>query len=159
MALSDMQVFNQYIMPLVTQRFPQMINQFNAASNNTIVLTAEGFDGDFMERSFYNALHAARYDVDMYATNNARSNTNLAQSKEADVKVARGFGPIAFEEQQLAWLRKPTAEGSTVIADQFVEALVADQFNTAIQAVYAALNKSETTLDAAAAGTGQVVTQ
>lgn len=158
MALSDMQVFNQYIMPLVTQRFPQMIDLFNAASNNTIILTAEGFDGDFLERSFYNALHSARYDVDMYAANGSRSNTDMSQGKDADVKVARGFGPIAFEEQQLAWLRKPTQEGSTVIADQFVEALVADQFNTAIGAVLAALDKSETTLDETG-GTNAVITQ
>ena len=32
MALSDMQVFNQYFMPAVVEKYPQMIQQFNAAS-------------------------------------------------------------------------------------------------------------------------------
>ena len=60
MSASDMVVFNQYVMPAISELFPQMINKFNAASNNTIMLTSDGFDGSFMEESFYNAIHSSQ---------------------------------------------------------------------------------------------------
>jgi hypothetical protein len=148
MALSDMQVFNQYIMPATIETLAQMVDKFNAASRNSIRLTTEGFDGDFLQESFFAAIHSAQRRVDRYATNNAASATDLTQLKHSSVKVAGGFGPILFEPGQLTWLRKPTAEGIEVASRNFAEALMSDQLNTAIAALVAAIeNNSDATND------------
>lgn len=159
MALSNMQVFNEYLMPVLTEMYPQEIEKFNAASNGTILLTAANFDGDFMERSFYNALHSSQRRVDRYAANNAQAGTNLTQDKDVSVKVAGGFGPIVYEPSQMSWLQKPTQEGITVAARYFAEALMADQLNTAIASLVAAISNQPTATNDVSGGTDVPVTQ
>ena len=39
MSLSQMQVFNSYLMPVLAEIYPQEIQKFNAASNGAIVLS------------------------------------------------------------------------------------------------------------------------
>lgn len=157
--LSNMQVFNQYLMPVLTEMYPQEIEKFNAASNGTILLTAANFDGDFMERSFYNALHSSQRRVDRYAANGAQAGTNLTQNKDVSVKVAGGFGPIVYEPSQMSWLQKPTQEGITVAARYFAEALMADQLNTAIASLVAAISNQPTATNDVSGGTDVPVTQ
>lgn len=153
MALSDMQVFNQYIMPATIETLAQMVDKFNAASRNTIRLTTEGFDGDFLQESFFAAIHSAQRRVDRYAANSAATPTNLTQLKHSSVKVAGGFGPILYEPSQLTWLRKPTTEGIEVASRNFAEALMADQLNSAIAALVAAIeNNADASNDVSATG-------
>ena len=142
MALSDMKVFNEYIMPATIETLGQMIDKFNGASNGSIRLTTEGFDGDFLQESFFAAIHTAQRRVNRYASNTAASVTDLTQLQHNSVKVAGGFGPIRYEPSQLTWLRKPTAEGVEVASRNFAEALLADQLNTAIAALVAAIENT-----------------
>lgn len=144
MSLSQMQVFNEYIMPATIETLGQMIDKFNAASANTIRLTTTGFDGDFLQESFFAAIHSARRRVDRYASNGTPSVTDLTQLKHSSVKVAGGFGPIRFEPSQLTWLNKPTTEGIEVASRNFAEALLQDQLNTAIAALVAAISNQAT---------------
>lgn len=151
MSLSQMQVFNQYIMPAVIETLGQMVNKFNAASNGSIRLTTDGFDGDFLQESFFQAIHTAQRRVDRYAAQAAAAATDLTQLKHSSVKIAGGFGPIRFEPSQLTWLNKPTAEGIEVASRNFAEALMADQLNTAILALRAAIaNNAAVTNDVSA---------
>lgn len=153
MSLSQMQVFNQYIMPATIETLDQMVEKFNAASRNTIRLTTEGFDGDFLQESFFAAIHSAQRRVDRYASQASASATDLTQLKHSSVKIAGGFGPIRFEPGQLTWLQKPTAEGIEVASRNFAEALMADQLNTAIAALVAAIeNNSNAANDVSASG-------
>lgn len=151
MSLSQMQVFNQYIMPETIETLRQMIQKFNAASNGAIRLTTTGFDGDFLQESFFAAIHSAQRRVDRYAAQASASATDLTQLKHSTVKVAGGFGPIRFEPSQLTWLQKPKSEGIEVASRNFAEALLADQLNTAILALRAAIaNQSAATNDVSA---------
>lgn len=151
MALSQMQVFNQYIMPATIETLAQMVDKFNGASNGAIRLTTEGFDGDFLQESFFQAIHSAQRRVDRYASQAAVTPTDLTQLKHSSVKIAGGFGPIRFEPSQLTWLNKPTAEGVEVASRNFAEALLADQLNTAIAALVAAIgNQADATNDVSA---------
>jgi hypothetical protein len=153
MSLSQMQVFNEYIMPATIETLGQMIDKFNAASANTIRLTTGGFTGDFLQESFFAAIHSARRRVDRYAANGTPSVTDLSQLKHSSVKVAGGFGPIRFEPSQLTWLQKPTSEGIEVASRNFAEALLQDQLNTAIAALVAAIgNQASATNDYSATG-------
>lgn len=144
MTTTQMQVFNQYVMPAMIETLAQKVEQFNAASRNAIRLTTEGFTGDFLQESFFAAIHTAQRRVDRYATQGTPSVTDLTQLKHSSVKVAGGFGPIRFEPSQLTWLNKPTAEGIEVASRNFAEALMADQLNTAIAALVAAISNQST---------------
>jgi len=139
MSLSQMQVFNQYIMPATIETLAQMVEKFNAASAGAIRLTTEGFDGDFLQESFFAAIHSAQRRVDRYAAQASAAATDLTQLKRSSVKIAGGFGPIRFEPGQLTWLSKPTAEGIEVASRNFAEAMLKDQLNTAIAALMAAI--------------------
>lgn len=154
MSLSQMQVFNKYIMPATIETLAQMVDKFNAASAGAIRLTTEGFDGDFLQESFFAAIHSAQRRVDRYAANGTATPTDLTQLKHSSVKVAGGFGPIRFEPSQLTWLNKPTAEGVEVASRNFAEALMADQLNTAIAALVAAIGNNAAVVNDVSATAG-----
>ena len=151
MSLSQMEVFNKYFMPAIIETLAQKVELFNAASNGAIKLTTEGFEGDFLQESFFAAIHTAQRRVDRYAAQGAAAATDLTQLKHSTVKIAGGFGPIRYEPSQMTWLMKPTAEGIEVASRNFAEALVADQLNTAIASLVAAIsNNVDTTVDLSA---------
>ena len=154
MALSDMKVFNEYVMPATIETLGQMVEKFNGESGGAIRLTTEGFDGDFYQESFFAAIHSAQRRVDRYAAQGAASATDLTQLQKNGVKVAGGFGPIRFEPSQLTWLQKPTAEGIEVASRNFAEALLKDQLNTAVACLVAGIENqgAATTVDVSATG-------
>lgn len=139
MSLSQMQVFNEFVMPATIETLAQMVDKFNAASAGAIRLTTDGFTGDFLQESFFQSIHAAQRRVDRYAAQAAASATDLTELKNSSVKIAGGFGPIRFEPSQLTWLQRPTQQGIEVISRNFAEALMKDQLNTAIAALVAAI--------------------
>ena len=140
MSLSQMQVFNDFIMPATIETLGQMVEKFNGASNGAIRLTTEGFTGDFLQESFFAAIHSAQRRVDRYAAQGAAAATDLTQLKRSAVKIAGGFGPIRYEPSQMTWLDKPTTEGIEVASRNFAEALMKDQLNSAIAALVAAIS-------------------
>lgn len=144
MALSNMQVFDQYIMPATLEMLAQQIDKFNAASAGAIVLSAEGMTGDFMRASFFQSLAAARRRVDRYAANSTQSATALTEATESKVKIAGGFGPVVYEPSQMTWLQRPTQQGVEAAASAFAELLVQDQLNTAIAGAVAAIENQAT---------------
>ena len=151
MALTQMQVFNEYIMPATIETLAQMVDKFNQSSGGSISLTTDGFTGDFLQKSFFQSVHNSIRRVDRNAANGVAPITDLSQIKESGVKVAGGFGPIRFEPSQLTWLNKPTAEGIEVASSNFAEALMQDQLNTAIAALVAAIeNQADATNDVSA---------
>lgn len=158
MSLSLMEVFNRYYMPAVFETVAQQIEKFNAASNGAIVLTQDGFEGNFMETSFYNSLAAGMRDVDRYATNTAVTPVDLSQDKHVTVKAASGFGPIRWEPSQLTWLLKPTAEAIEIVSRQFAELMIQKMLNTGIAAAVGAIeNNPAATLDVSAtSGVSQI---
>jgi hypothetical protein len=158
MATSDMVVFNQYFMPATIETLAQMVDKFNAASAGSIVLSTEGFDGDFIQESFFRSIHSAQRRVDRYASITTQSPTDLTQDVNVGVKVAGGFGPIRYEPAQLTWLRKPTAEGIEVASRNFAEALMRDQLNTSIAALVAAISNQASATNDITGGTNAVVT-
>jgi len=151
MSLSQMQVFNEYIMPATIETLGQMVEKFNAASGGAIRLTTGNFDGDFLQESFFAAIHSAQRRVNRYAAQTTATATDLTQLKLVGVKVAGGFGPIRYEPSQMTWLQKPTTEGIEVASRNFAEALLQDQLNTAIASLVAAIsNQTAATNDVSA---------
>lgn len=153
MSQSDMQVFNQYIMPATIEMLGQMVNKFNADSGGSIILTTEGFTGDFYSQSFFASLHGTGRRVDRYGPNDPVAGTNLSELKETAVKVAGGIGPVVYEPAQLTWLRRPTRQGTAAAARNFAEIMMRDQLNSAIAALVAAIsNNADVTNDQTGVG-------
>lgn len=156
MSLSQMEVFNKYYMPATIETLSQMVDKFNEASGGAIILTGEGFEGDFRMESFFKNLASARRRVNRYGTNDPVSPTDLSQDKYVDVKVAGGYGPVRYEPSQMTWLMKPTAEGVEVASRGFAEILLQDQLNTAIAALVAAIGNQGTAAVVDVSATKQV---
>jgi hypothetical protein len=139
MALTNMKVFNAQLQTATIETLAQMVDKFNGASAGAIVLTTQGFEGDYRFENFFASLHAAQRRVDRYASNGAASATNLSQLQEIGVKVAGGFGPIAWEPAQLAWVQMNPAAAIEAISRNMAEAIMKDQLNTAIAALVGAI--------------------
>jgi hypothetical protein len=139
MALTNMKVFNAQLQDTTIETLAQMVEKFNAASRGALVLTTQGFEGDYRFENFFASLHAAQRRVDRYASNGAASSTNLSQLQEIGVKVAGGFGPIAWEPAQLAWVQLNPAAAIEAISRNMAEAIMKDQLNTLIAALVAAI--------------------
>lgn len=151
MSLSDMKVFNQYLKAATIETLAQDVAKFNAASAGAIQLTTQSIDGDFLQESFWAGIHSAQRRVDRYASNGAQSATPLAQKQYDTVKIAGGFGPILWEPGQLSWVQKSPEEALEVISRNLSEAIMADQLNTAIAALVAAIaNQAGATNDVSA---------
>lgn len=144
MALANMKVFNREVQTATIETLAQMVEKFNAASRGALTLTAQGFEGDYRYENFWASIHAAKRRVDRYATNAAASATNLAQLQAVGVKVAGGFGPIAWEPGQLTWVQKSPAEAIEVISRNMAEAIMQDQLNSLLAALVAAIEAGTT---------------
>jgi hypothetical protein len=149
-----MQVFNDFIMPATLESLDQMTAAFNAASNGAIILSPDGFTGDFLQESFFQTLAAAQRRVDRYAANGVAPITDLTELKNSSVKVAGGFGPIRYEPSQMTWLQRPTVQGIEVASRAFAEILLKDQLNTAIAALVAAITAQATAVNDVSATAG-----
>ena len=144
MALSDMKVFNETVQRETIETVAQMVDKFNAASRGAIVLTAQGFEGDYKYESFWSSIHAAQRRVDRYNTNGTPSSTSLAQLQSVGVKVAGGFGPIIWEPGQLSWINSDPVKAVEMISRNLAEAILKDQLNSAIAALVAAIEAQST---------------
>lgn len=138
MAQSDMVIFNEFFMPAIIEKIAQRTAIFNAASGGTITLNGGMFIGDTVETSFYKIVEATRR-IDRYNPGGAPTPVDLTQDKEVKVKVAGGFGPVAWNPSQLSWLRKPTGEAIQVVSEAAVDALMADQLNTIVASAVAGI--------------------
>lgn len=139
MALSDMKVFNEYVKEATIETVAQMVDKFNEASAGAIQLTTEGFDGDFLMKSMFTSLHSAQRRVDRYATNTSASATNVSELQDNTVKVAGGFGPIAWEPAQLSWIRTNPQAALAAISQNLSESIVKDMLNAGIASAVAAI--------------------
>ncbi len=140
MSLSQMQVFNEYVMPGTIELVAQEVEKFNAASNGAIMLSTEGFTGNFKQESFFQTLAAAQRRVDRFAAQAAAAATDLTEAQHSMVKVAGGFGPVRYEPSQMTWLQRPTQEGISAASEAFAKILMQDQLNTAIASAVAAIS-------------------
>lgn len=157
MALSDMKVFNEYLKEATIETVAQMVDKFNAASGGAIVLTTQGFDGDFLMKSMYSSLHAAQRRVDRYATNTSAAATNLAELQDNTVKVAGGFGPIAWEPAQITWMRSNPQAALAAMSQNLAEAMLKDMLNAGIASAVAAIENVGATVTYDT-GTGRAIT-
>jgi hypothetical protein len=151
MALSNMAVFNRELAALTVETIAQNVEAFNAASGNAIVLTPQGFEGDYLIDRFWSSLSGAQRRVDRYATNSTQTATALAQKTENSVKVAGGFGPILYEPAQMTYMLENPAVALEVASRNLADVIMKDQLNAGIKSAVAAIGGNSDATFAAAA--------
>jgi hypothetical protein len=135
-----------------------MIEVFNGATNGGIQMSMQGFEGDFIKNAIYSNFASSKYRVDRYATNSAKSATDLAQIEGVGVKVA-GALKMAYEGAEMTWLLKNPAEGIEVISRGTTEAIFQDMLNSAIASAVAGISNNAGVTNDITGGTNAVVTQ
>jgi len=147
MALSQMEVYNEYIMQATIERVSQRVDAFNEASAGTIVLSVEGFDGDFLNKSMFKSISSAMRRVDRYAANSDLTPTALEEIADRIVKVAGGAS-VVWEPAQFTWLQRNEAEAIAAVAEGLSDGIIQDQLNSGVLSAIAAIsNNADTIID------------
>jgi len=154
MSLSDMKVYAEEISGVTIETLDQMVEKFNQASAGTIVLTGQGFEGDFLKQSMFQALHSAQRRVNRYGAQGAETPTDLTQIENVGVKVAGGFGPVRFEPSQLSWIMKNPAQAIEAISRNLAESIMQDQLNTVLLAGVTATENNANVVNDVSGSTG-----
>ncbi len=156
MALSQMEVYNEFIMKATIERVAQRVEVFNAASNGAIMLSVDGFTGDVMMESSFKGIQAAIRRVDRYAVNGDVAATPLEEIENKIVKIAGG-ATVIWEPSQFSWLQRNEAEAIASVSTGLSDGIIADQLNTGILAATAAIaNNADAVSDiSATAGISQ----
>tara|TARA_R110002020_G_scaffold466637_1_gene689325 strand:- start:173 stop:1153 length:981 start_codon:yes stop_codon:yes gene_type:complete len=152
MALSNMEVYNEQIRLRTIELIDQDLQKFNAASGNTIILSSEGFMGDFSRESFATTLAGAQRRVNRYGANGSVTATAYGEDEMVGVKIHGGFGPVLFEPSQLTALQSNPQEAINNIAQGFADALLADQLNTGVGCAVAAIENQSSLVNDVSAG-------
>lgn len=138
MALSDMKVFDSFVISTMTEVVAQNVNAFNAASGGAITLQMKANIGDYSKESHWAAISGLvrRRNV---AGSGSVSAVDIAQLQHNSVKVAAGTPPLRWLPAQLAWMQKNQEEAGVVIGEQLAKGKLQDMLNTAIKAAVAAM--------------------
>ena len=151
MALSDMQVFSDFVYSSATETVRQQIDLFNAASQNTIVLRTGANVGDYANQISYQLINGLVRRRNAYGSGSI-SNVPLKQHTHIGVKVAGGTVEVLFEPQQFTWIQRNPEESGVVIGEQLARGMLQDQVNTAILSLKAAFNNNAAVKHDATAG-------
>lgn len=138
--LSDLIVYNDEINESAIETIAQQLNVVNEATRGTIQMVMQGFEGDYKKNAFYQSFNDV-YDIDMYATNNARAASNLAQIEKIGVKAAGGIKK-KYEPKAMSWVGKSVDEGIEVASRGIANATTQYVINNAIGALVAALENN-----------------
>ncbi len=139
MALSDMQVFQDFAYSAATETLRQKIELFNAASGGTLILSQKGNIGDYSQEASYKAIANLMRRRDAYGSGSLTA-TTLEQLNHVAVKVAGGTAPVLFEPQQMTYIQRNPEEAGVVIGEQLAKGMMADHLNTTILGLRAAMS-------------------
>lgn len=138
MALSDLEVFNQFTYESITETVAQQVALFNEASAGTIVLRQAANQGDYSDVAFWKNITGLVRRRNAYGSG-AVSAKDLEHLLDTSVKVASGTPPVNMPPSQFTWIQRSPEEAGIVIGEQLAKAMVQDMLNTAILAAYAAM--------------------
>lgn len=147
MALSDLQVFQEYAQTSMTETQDQAIEKFNGNVRGGIILTSAAHEGDFSQTAIWAKISGLVRRRNAYGSGSVAQKV-LSQLVQTSVKVAAGTPPIEINPGMLKWIQKSPEEAGVVIGRQMAEDSMADMLNTGIMAYTAAVgNVSELNYD------------
>ena len=138
MALSDLQVFSEYVYLAKTEVLAQQIDLFNAASAGCIALQSAAHQGDYSDQAIWAKISGLVRRRKAYADTSVSEKT-MTQLLDTTVKVAAGTPPIRIDPGMLQWIQRSPQEAGAVIGQQLASDSMADMLNTGIGAAVAAI--------------------
>jgi hypothetical protein len=138
MALSDMQVFEEFAYGAATETIQQNVDLFNGSSAGTIVLVPGDNSGDFSTETFWQNISGLVRRRDAYGSG-AVAEVPISQEEMTSVKVAGGTPEIKFDINQLTWIQKNPQEAGVVIGEQLGLGITQNMINTAILSATSAI--------------------
>ncbi len=131
MALSDLEVFQEYAYSTFTETQDQQIDKFNDATRGGIVLTSAAHQGDFSTTAIWAKIQGLVRRRNSYGSG-AQGLKKLDMLVNTSVKVAAGTPPIEINPGMMKWIQKSPEEAGVVIGKQMAEDSMADMLNTGI---------------------------
>ena len=152
MALSDMVLFNKQVQIVATETVDQMIDKFNAASANALIMGNEVTIGDYLEEASYKLIAGLASRRNAYGSG-AVADQALTQMKDVSVKVDGRIGPVVWTSEQFRRLGKSEEEAGLIIGEQAAEAMIQDYLNSVSSALVAAVAAQAALVHDGTAGT------
>lgn len=131
MALSDLQVFQEYAYSTFTETQDQQVDKFNDATRGGIILTSKAHQGDFSSTAIWAKIAGLVRRRNAYGSG-TQTAKNLTMLVNTSVKVAAGTPPINIDPGMFKWIQKSPEEAGVVIGKQMAEDNMADMLNTGI---------------------------
>lgn len=131
MALSDLEVFQEYAYSTFSETQDQQVDKFNDATRGGIVLTSGAHQGDFSTTAIWAKIAGLVRRRNSYGSG-AQSLKKLDMLVNTSVKVAAGTPPIEINPGMLKWIQKSPEEAGVVIGKQMAEDSMSDMLNTGI---------------------------
>lgn len=138
MALSDLQVFSEFVYTAQREVLMQKIDLFNSASRGAIVLRVAPIQGDFHTEAFWGRIHGLVRRRNPYTNGNVAAK-ELVMLTDSMVKCAAGTPPINIPPSMFRWIQQNPEEGGAIIGQQLATDTLADMLNTALMATVAAM--------------------
>jgi hypothetical protein len=138
MALSDLQVFQEYAYSTMTEVLAYNVNLFNEASRGGLVLRSAAHQGDYSVEAFWAKISGLVRRRDAYGSS-AVSEKVLTQLAAASVKVAAGIAPVRIDPSMLKWIQKSPEEAGAVIGRQMAGDNMGEMLNTGLLCYNAAV--------------------
>lgn len=157
MALSDLQVFSEFVYTAQREVLQQKIELFNAASQGTIQLAAAPIQGDFRTEAFWARIHGLVRRRNPYGSGTV-AQKELSMLTDVMVKVAAGTPPISIPPSLFRWILANPEEGGVMIGQQLAGDTLGDMLNTVLMCYVAAtLGESEVILDKTSASPATMI--
>jgi hypothetical protein len=138
MALSDLQVFSEYVYLAQTEVLDQKIDVFNAASRGAITLRSAAHQGDFSDQVLWAKISGLVRRRNAYGSGTV-SEKILQQLLDTSVKVAAGTPPIRIDPSMLKWIQLDPKVAGATIGQQMAGDTMADMLNAGALAAKVAI--------------------
>lgn len=140
MALSDLQVFDEFLQTSLTELLDQNIELFNAATRGGIILRPAAHEGSFTNSTIWSKISGLVRRRDAFGSG-AVTPKVLTQLLDVSVKVAAGTPPVEIEPGMLEWIQKQPEEAGVVYGTQLAEEMLADMLNIALSSFFVAVGQ------------------
>ncbi|HHZ94234.1 MAG TPA: hypothetical protein EYN67_01465 [Flavobacteriales bacterium] len=147
--LNDFVVFNDFAQASFTEEIDQLIELWNGATRNALMLSSAANIGDYMEQSSYALLADLVGNRNAYGTG-ALTAVDLAQLLNISVKVGGGSDPVTYTGTSFDWTQRPSQEAGVVFGKQVARGAMHYKLNTAISALVASITAADVTYDGTA---------
>lgn len=153
MALSDLQVFNEWVYKSMTEVLDQQVNLFNEATRGAIILRSAANVGDVNEAAYWAKIQGLVRNRNPYNNGDVAAK-DLKHLVENTIKVGAGTPPINIPPSMLRWIQRSPQEAGATIGQQLAGDTMQDMLNNGLSAGKASFTAGGAVYDHSSVGEG-----